>query len=500
MANNPTIESLSEQVEALTTQNGTLAESLQDVTRSLAFEDRGWTLISELGGDEHEGLTLPELQEISKKIRPYMTGGSLIKRGSELHIGYVWGKGVSIEGTEAPTGRGRPSDLRKFYMNTVNQESIFSPSAHGEIQRARYSDGNVLAVCNKGSGTVRRIPVSEITDVRVNPDFPEEVWAYQRTWNPDPASTAPEPKIRWYYTNRFSGTRQQFITTNSVRVEVAPETIIDKRFNRQVGWPLGIPDATAAMPWFHAYSEIMRYGRVVNEALAKMLYKIVSKSPTGAAAAAVKVADMTGHGNSLSLVQGQDVNAINSAGKGYDFASSRPVAAMIAASLNVPNIELLADSSAAGSSYGAAQSLTPSTLNAMQVQQAEWIEFFHEIFEFFGFGTPHIWFDPITEPDFYRVMQGITLAATALSDEEYRGKVLDALNIRGNSKEIPPALKLRSQPKKQAASPDQGKNSPAGGTDNQNDTNRNDTIGETLEPVWLDDLRELVERLEVARA
>lgn len=491
---------IAEEFDTLKSENVELRESLDEVRRSLAFEDKGWVLIgSLLSGEQLEGFTLDEVQEVSKKIRPYLVGGSLVKRGSDLHTGYNWSKGINIEGVEKTGKAGAPSGIQTFYSNLTNWENIFSPEAHGELQRARYSDGTIFLLCDVREKTVRRVPISEISGVRVNPDFPEEIWAYQRTWTPD--NTTGQPRVRWYYTNRFTGVRRQSITTAGTRVPVGEETIVDQRFNRQVGWPLGIPDAVAALPWYHAYSEIMRYGRVVNESLAKILYKIISKSPAGAQNAAVKIAGMGGHGNSASITEGQDVQAISTAGKGYEFTSARPVAAMMAAGLNVPNVELLSDSSAAGASYGAAATLTPSTINAMKMMQDEWISMYRSIFKFFGFTVPKMSFDAIQEPDFYRTMQGITLGRPALTDPEYRGKVLDHLNIVGNANDKTPSMiatTAATTTATQAASPDQGVSNGTGGNMNSNDL-RTDTISEALKAFQLDELRDLVERLEAVK-
>ena len=481
-------------------ENSDLRESLDDVRRSLAFEDRGWQLISGvMAGDHADGLTLLEVKEISETIRPYIIGASLMLRGVNLRRGYVWSRGVHIEGTEEPKGQGRPPALRTFYEKKANQASLFSASAHSEMERSAFTDGVVIGLCYTAINEVRRIPLIEVSDLRFNPDFPDEIWAIQRTWN-DGTTT----KTRWFYTNAFTGRKQTSITVDGQRHPVEANVIaVIKRFNRQSGWPMGIPDATAALPWYEAYSEIMRYGRVVNEALAKLLYKVTSPTKKANNNASAKIAAAEGHGKTAAMVEGQDIQAISTAGKGYDFTSARPVAAMMAAALDVPNIELLSDSAAAGSSYGAAQSLTPSTINAMRFRQDEWVEFFQDIFSVFRLGSPKISFDPIVEPDFYRTMQGIILGSQALSDVEYRRLVLDHFNIAGDPAEIPPSLAIRAlagepfpRSGTQAAAPDQGVSNGAGrDTGNSNDL-RSDVLSNSLQEDAIRLMETLVERLE----
>lgn len=484
------------EISLLRSENEVLKESMADVRALLDYEDRGWQLISQIASGEHlEGLDLNEVKEISQRIRPRMTAISLAKRGADLHAGYVWSKGVHIEGTESTGGPGRPAGLSAFFRNTTNQESIFSAIAHEELQKARYADGNVFALCDTQSKTVRLIPLKDITAVIVNPDFPTEVIAYRREWKPDPEKN---PKVRWYYTNRWDGKKQKSFTSNGVTEIVDLNSIIvDKKFNRAPGYVLGIPDAIAAMPHIAAYDEIMAYGRVVTESLAKILYKVTSASKSGVQSTGVKIAGFGGHGGTASMMEGQDLSAVSTAGRGYDFSSARPVAAMAAAALNVSNMDLLNDSAAAGSSYGSAAALVPANKNAMRLMQAEWVELYEEILSVFKLTSKRVWFDPIDDADLYRESQSLKLLSDALSDEEYRRSVLDLLDVSGDPLNIPDTLKLRSQAPEtgaaaQQAAPDQGR-ATGSGNGSQNDM-RNDTISQSLLPNMQMDA--LVERLE----
>lgn len=502
-------QAIEEQFEALRNENEDLRESLDNVRRSLAFEDRGWTLITGvLGNDHSEGLTLDEVKDISETIRPYVVGGSLMQRGANLRRGYVWAKGIHIEGVEPSKKAGAPSRLRRFYERQVNQDNLFGASAHSEMERCAYTDGVRIALCYTALDEVRSFPLEQVSDIRFNPDFPDEIWAIQRTW---PAPESGKVRKEWFYTNKFTGARQQSLTVNNERVPVAANvTAVVKRFNRQTGWPMGLPDSIAALPWYEAYSEIMRYGRVVNEALSKMLYKITTKSGKAATATSTKVKNATGHGQTAVMTDGQDLQAINTAGKGYDFTSARPVAAMMAAALDVPNIELLSDSAAAGSSYGAAQSLTPSTINAMRFRQDEWVEFFQEVFKAFGIDVPKMWFDPIQEPDPYREMQRSIIAwgTGLLHADEGRSNILDILDVAPLHDKAPEGVMLpnntASLPRKdvdtdmntQAASPDQGRGNDTGGNDVGANDMRTDILSNALTQMRMDEMRELVERFE----
>jgi hypothetical protein len=488
----------------LRNQVSTLSESLDEVRMMLDYEDRGWQLISQIGAGEHlEGLDLDEVKDLSQRIRPRLAAQGLTKRGADLHSGYVWSKGLNIEGVK-PTGkRGTPSNLQKFYNRVTNQESLFSALAHEELQKARFADGNVFILCDTAKRTARVIPIKDITGVKVDPDFPSDVIAYRREWKPDEKKPA---KVEWYYTNRWDGPKQRTFTQNKVTETINRNAVIvDRRFNKSPGYVLGIPDAVAAMPWIAAYDEMTQNGMVVTESLAKILYKVISKSKTTAASVGVKLAGFNGTGGTASMMEGQDLAAISTAGKGYDFGSYRAIGAMAAAALNVPNAELLSDSAAAGSSYGALSALTPSTKNAMRLMQAEWIELYLEVFEVFSLGRPRIWFDSLEDVDQYRASQSLTLLSSTLSDEEFRAAALDLLDIAGDPSQIPETLKLRSQPAQTAAtqgSPGQGVSNDSAGS-GANDL-RSDTISqESLRSQMANDdflarLEELVNRMEAA--
>lgn len=518
-------EQFQERLNALSNENEMLREDLEQVRAMFRAEDKGWLLISGMVTKEKtDGFSLEDIQHISDTIRPHVVGDGLPKRGVDLHSGYVWSKGMNIEGVERETAdtkpkRGRPSkkkDLTAFVNDPVNQDSLFSDMAHQEIQKARYADGNLILACNTKDGTVRRIPLREITDIRVNPDFPEEVWMYQRTWHPESGPTA-KPRKRWYYTNRYTENKQKSITENGHTVPVDQDvTIVDRRFNRQVGYALGIPDAVAMMVWAAAYEEILQYGRIVNESLAKLVFKVVSKTKSGQAAAGVKFSAAGSYGAAANMLEGQDVQVFSSAGKGYEFSNARPIGAMAAMSINVPNTELLADSSAAGSSYGAAETLTPSTKNAMRLMQAEWVSMFQEVLDLFGYGKPRVWFEPLEDVDIYRVSQALALNGSHLHDEEIRAKALDIMDIAGDPDDLPDKVTVANDmaqaglegaqnAAKQAAAPDQGKSNGTGSGGKGANDQRSDTISkkeslmrEFANEEFLQRFESLVTRLEAA--
>lgn len=498
-------ERLQAEVNSLRDQNEVLQESIAEVRAMMGYEDRGWQLIAGVAsGDRLEGLEIDEVQDIAAKISPRVAAG-MPKRAVDLHAGFVFGRGCYIEGTEKPTGKGRPTKIRAFFTDTNNQETLWGETAREELQKARFIDGNVLLACNTKTLKVNRIPFNQIENIKVDPDFPENVIAYQRKWDTQDG-TKDSIKRRWYYTKRYTGKRKNFFADGTGGlISVDPDvTIVDLRANRQVGHVLGIPDGLAGLHWAEAYGQIMQYGQVVNESLAKILFKVTNKTKQGVQSTGVKIANFGAHGGTASMAEGQELSAISTAGRGYEFANARPVAAMAAMSWNVSNMDLLNDSSAAGSSYGSANALVPGNRNAMILMQKEWGSVFQDIFEVMDLGRPRITWEPLETPDAYRSMQALKLAQDGLHDPEYRMKALDILDIVGESSDIPESLKLANDAAKaavQAAAPDQGKSNGTGGGGQGANDQRSDGIGESLRREmanedFLDRFQSLVDRME----
>lgn len=495
----------------LEAENQTLRENIDGIRAMMQFEDRDWMLLTGQMSPDVEGLSLEELKEIIAKLEPKVAAGSLPKRAVDLHAGFVWGRGCYVGGTEKPKGRGTPSKIRKFFIDPVNQESIFSDLAREELQKARFIEGNVLAICNTKTLKVHRIPFKQITDIKVDPDYPENIIAYQRTWDTRDGSKN-SIKRKWIYTNRFDGDRKTSFGSDGDKVPVSQdETIVDLRVNRQVGHVLGIPDGLSGILWTDMYTRIIKYGETVQESMAKILFRVTNKTANGVKSTGVKIANFGGHGGTASLADGQELTAVSTAGRGYDYASGRPVAALAASAWNVSNMDLLNDSSAAGSSYGSANALVGGNRNAMLLMQREWAGFYKAIFQVMGLDRPTITFEPFESPDKYREMQAIKLGSDALSNEEYRMAVMDTLDIVGDASEIPDTLKNRGlaldlSSGVQQAAPDQGRsNGTNSGGSGANDQ-RSDTISsealrqEMAREDFLEKLESLIERMESAKA
>lgn len=520
--------------------NEELRESLNDVRNQLAFEDRGWIKWwgSAWGvGEDILGLTLEEIQDVSLEIRSQVIGASLLKNAVELRSGYVWSKGVTFPGTGKTKGAGAPAKARKFFVQPQNQECLFTAGAFYEMEKAAYSDGNYYILGEDATKIAHRISISHVRDVYTNPQFREEVWAYLVCLpNADP--TIAELETKWVYTDRVpaSNRKPSIKAGNDAAVPVMKGfTIIDARFNRQTGYPLGIPDALPAVAWARSYSEGMKGGLQMQKALAYLAFKVTNKSAAGAANAAAKVAGGHGSGRTATMVDGQDMNPLSSAGKGYDFTSLDRVAGMVAAALQISLVSLLSSPGAAGSSYGAAATLDKPQQDAMRQRQEVWSDFYDRVFMWAVGDVAGAIFPPIVDVDFYRLTQAYGLAWLwgVLYPDEIRPEILNALGIESKHDKAPSGIMIPNNKNSgaridvdpngtafapavpaavptpagtdpasniptQTPAPNQGVSNGVGSTGG-NDL-RSDTISQAMNMMNLDRLEELVTRLEAANS
>lgn len=509
------------ELAAYSGENEILREELDSVRAMMAYDERGWTAISGITGDNSPGLSLRTLKDSSAQIREYAVGNPLIKRGLNLRYSYVWSKGVHIPGVNEDTGkRGRPSNLEKFYRHPVNQDSFFSDSAHQAMEFAAGTDGCFLLLGEEASKVVRPIPISEIAGVYVNPEFSGEIWAVLREWNPNPADTT-TLRRRWYYSDQFTGTKQKSIKDdlgNSVPVD-AKHTLLDFWANRQVGWPYGVPDALAAMGYVRQYTELMMNGKTMTDALARFASKVKVGSKAGANNVGVKLGG-GGVGQAAVIGEGNEMDIFSAAGKTYDFNGIRPVASLVATAMEVSIVHLLSDPGASGSSYGAASNLDLPTKRAMVARQNAWRAFIERVIKWGTNEDLNVSFPSLDDPDPYREAQVVALAwnSGTVHADEVRPRFLEVANLVSHNDESPEGVLIPNNENSLArrdidgdgavtttASPDQGQSGDIPGTAADStikNDQRTDNIGEAINRManmeMIEKMESLVARMEAA--
>lgn len=342
------------EVHRLRAELGAAQGALYDVEERLRgvdqmLDERGWTQLF-----AHEqadgGISLAQIRFASEQLRELLAGNPLLKRGSQARLTYVWGGGVTFGGYLAS---GKPTSLtaevrERMKAPGANWRYVFSNGAHEELERAAFTDGNVFLLGDDLDRTLQRVPMGQITADLRNPENLEEVWMFRREWDRNPYGGTPEERkhtVRWFYTDAFSGTRRGRVqvTANSPTEEVdTSRTMLHLAFNAQAGWAYGVPDALPVIAWLKLYREFLTNGYVMSKALAQIAFKVTAGTVAGASRASAEFALPGQSGSTATMAGGNDIAAVSTAGKGYDFASGKPVAAAIAAGLEISVDTLLA--------------------------------------------------------------------------------------------------------------------------------------------------------------
>lgn len=488
-------------------------ESFAAMQRLIDTEDTHWSSI--FGApDDHDGLSLEEIKKASESIREGIVKSPTIDRGAQLRHSYVWSKGINLPKIDqgSATRPGAKTKVEKILKNPITRRYFLDGTAHEELERALYSDGNLFALADSKKQEARIIPLSEITAFITNPDFASEIWAWKREWKHDDGSAAATSEAAWYYTDDCPLTIAQRATKiKDVPVDKS-KTIVVHSVNRQVGWPLGIPDAIAAIAWAKLYSEFLKHGYVMSRALASIAFRATVASKSAGENASMKLANTQGAGNTAVMGAANSLTALPTAGRGYDFDSGRPIAAMVATAVQVSIVHLLSDPGAAGSSYGSASNLDLPTKRAILARQQSWADFLNRLFAALGYQDARVTFPSLEEPDFFREVQSIIAgwATGLLHEDEVRTKLIALLSIETEKDAAPAGVMLPNNEKSWARNdvdpkedPDkpaapgsdqgtgQGHSTGAGKGPNANDL-RSDGIGEAARMFEQIEIRDLI--------
>lgn len=494
-----------------------LAEMREEfrATLMLQSEDVGWKLLTgrEL---EHRGPHVEDLHKISERARE-MTANPLIKRAIGLRQSYVWSKQPVIPTPAVVPGKaGRKSALERFLANPINQKSVLNSDAHEKMELAAITDGCFLLLGDRTSKTVRPIPISEIIDVLIHDDFPDEIQAYKRQWTRfDRVEKKEITETKWFYVDTVpAASRPDFLEAaqatdaNAVAVDKSYD-VIDFWANTQVGWTLGTPDSLAAIPWAQMYVELMQSGKVMTDQLAKFVGRITNKTKAGNAQTGAKVASSRGAGKFATMAVGNEMEIFGSAGKTYDFGGIRPVAAMVAAAMEVSIVHLLSDPGAAGSSYGSASNLDLPTKRAIVQRQQSWTVFLQRVLRWATNQDVEVVFPTLDEPDPYREAQTVALGwqSGALHADEVRPRFATIANVELLHPKAPDGIltpnnvyslarrDIDKDVATSAGSPDQGRSNGVSNADSSlGNDERTDLISteQLLQSMKREDLREFI--------
>lgn len=369
-----------------------LTESFVDA--ELAMEDRGWLRLS--ASAERE-FTREGLAKAATLCRIVAVQDALVKRGLGVRQAYVFGQGVQIQATA--TGEDGTQDVngvvQAFLDEPGNKAALTGDQAQEELERALGTDGNVFIACFTSPLTgfvrVRSIPFDEITDIIHNPDDRDDPWFYRRQWTQTvvtaQGTTQAQLMTRFYPALSYRPS-VRFKTLDGF--EVAWDAPIHHTsVNRLDGWAFGVGDAYAALPWARAYRDFLIDWSVLVKSLSQFAFRASTKNGSKAqkmrqaltrrpAQADPASGNPGSVGGTFVGTDGDSIEAIPKTGATVDSESGRPLAAMIAAALDVPVTTLMADPGQTGA-RAVAETLNFPTQLAMQQRQSLWRETYKAI-------------------------------------------------------------------------------------------------------------------------
>lgn len=387
---------------------------------ALRAEDVGWRLLSGGDGGLVEELDLADIKEHANAARALRAANPLAKRGVAVRNAYIWDDPIEY-----------PDSAQEIINNPVNQKSMFSSEAAEELESALLTDGQYFLLLDRSKKEARRIPLTEITGLVHNPEFKDDIWFYKRTYTITTMDSTGQEQVSnrevYYPAVGFKGT----VPARIGKIEVDRSKRIEHTaVNRQTGWRWGIPDMFGAVYWSKAYKEYLEANYTLSKSLARLAFKVSSPTGRGQAKAKARMAQPVSRqeaGSTALLGAGQDLVAINKSGSGVDFSGGTPLAAMVAAALDVPLSVLLTDGSAGGR-QGAENALEQPTINTMNQRRRVHLASRRRVLEFFGI-TEEIKWRKLNGDLVHRRLQSIALGAPSLHPEEIRAEVLHTLSI-----------------------------------------------------------------------
>lgn len=489
-----------QQAQQIAALEGALTE-IKNRHETTAFElqERMVELDRVMGGQENwiplmsygdEGPSIEQLVTRSKQIRTAVTLNPHVKRGAKLRSSYVWSNEIRYDNVPGVNGEmvGKGvQDISRRVMSPLNQRYVFGALAREEREMSLYTDGGYLLVGDETDKTLRPMPISQISGMFTNDEDPSEVWAYRRLWYTENGT---KPNVEWIYTDLFKSNQVDTIMYGGVAEKVNKrKTLIDGWVNTQPGWSLGFPDAGCIVEWARIYSEFIKSGKLMTDAMARIWAVAKAQSSTGAAAVATKLGNGTGFGN---VAVGNELAPLATAGKAYDFDAGRALISIVATGIEVSVVHLTSDPGASGSSYGSAATLDLPTRLAVEARR-RWHEDYDErVLRWLGAKNAVARFTPLEDgAEMYRKVQSIVLKwQTGLYKPEQIKGELEALVGNMRESHIPEGVMIpnnmfsvgrndidpmdMSAPT--VASPDQGQSNGTGSMDGLGMDLRNDTI------------------------
>ena len=436
-----------------------LLESYNNMAQALlSIEDEGWSLLG-VQRTVGDAFTIEQLQLLAEKLTEKTDGNPLLKRGFGLRTSYIFGRGVEIDGFSSRR-------IESLVMDPQNQSALFSAEAMIINERSNFTAGQFFILGDNNTKKLQRIPFKEITGWVSDPDNVEIIRYIRRSWSRIDISGNPTLLQEWYPVDTYT------VTARIPKIQGQPvnytKTMFPFMVNKRSGNPWGVPDAFAAYPWAYAYNEYLKDGSRILKSLSMFAWQLKSRTKTGATNAAATIATTKQAGSTAVLGADMELSALPRVSNSVDLSNGKPLAAMVAAALEVSVVALMSDPGTSGA-YGVAQTLDVPTTKAMQARQRLWELYLERIMRFFGQRDTEVKWPKMETESSYRMVQSLALAyeAGAIWQDEFRSAVLDELDVHSMHMSAPNSTEPEQQDN---AVPGQGNSGAVGSMqDNSND-------------------------------
>lgn len=415
---------------------------------ALEIDNIGWKPLGGVQASE-TGLDLKHIKEQSEIGMAMATVNPLVKRGIAVRTSYIWGSGVTLN---YPEGASYTRSLRRALGKTLSQF---------EVERTLAATGNLFFEVD-GTGNqqrVRLIPIEHVNGGSANL-YDQGVLDYilltYDTWD-RPTEGAPTLNGASSGGNGTSRRVEEWIPTFEQEGPM-PATIDgirvrkDRRIkhvavNRMSDWWWGVPDLYAVTSWVRAYKKYLEQCHMLNEAYAQIAFKASSGTREGgdrlasSMAANPGVDPETGQPLSVGATQvmgpGQDLVAVQT-GRPVDFSNGLPIAAMVAAGLEIP-LQVMTSDASTGGSRSSDVALDEATKKAMQARQQILDDELDDLASMLGLTSFEIEWPRVGEEPLHRTLQALDVAGNTgmLYPNEWRDEILKALG-RDSETEEPP--------------------------------------------------------------
>ena len=451
-------DELLETITRLEQQNEKLADQLEESMAriTLAIDDIGWKPLNVLQTEEE--LSLDTLKKAAETCRALVTINPLVKRGIAVRTSYIWGKGVKMSAGGGDAWRTRSVE-----------RTLGTTLAQLELERTAASDGNLIFLVDQANGTIQRLPFHQMSGTVTAEDDTERALYYKRTYTKrvsnliDYDVNVPSNQVEhvWYPSDELEGTPVARI--GDVKVD-RTKRIVHVAFNRQVGWVWGVPDVFAVVFWTEAYKTFLENCATLARAYARFAWKVTSDSKKGQQRVANKMATAptrdpaTGRvadvGAAIALGSNQDMSALQTV-RPVDFSAGQPLAAMIAAGLEIP-LPMLTSDPGSGN-RATAETLDTPTNTAMEARQQLMDDAIKRVFTALGVPNVELDWPPVSEDPLHRLIQAYDMAGRTgvLFPREWRELILKAVKLETTTIEPPTEDELPLAVKNQMAPPAQ---------------------------------------------